>query len=298
MDRIAALEAFVVAAETKSINQASKLLGASQSAISQTLRKLEAQLGYALLVRSPYGVRLTGPGEKTFKNAKEVLKNYQSLVDDLAENQDEISGDLKIGISVCLQSVIQQEHWLALKQKGANINLSLQVISQVVDMTRDPLDLAVVIGEHAVSGGILRKLSEVENGLYVHPDLLAKAASKFEVADLQNMNMVSCPYDAEQGSLTLRKGGTVVSQETKTSMVVNTPDILIEAVVGKMGFAKLPMDLAAPFVAKGDLIQLLPNYRLEPVNIYLAYPERRVMTHAMELVAEHIKSALNVQKAA
>ncbi|MCX2724200.1 LysR family transcriptional regulator [Roseibium salinum] len=67
------LRAFVHVAETSSFTRAGQMLGASQSAISLKIRKLEDRLGGALLSRSPRSVRLTNLGARFLTDARNLI---------------------------------------------------------------------------------------------------------------------------------------------------------------------------------------------------------------------------------
>lgn len=58
------LRAFVRVAETGSFTRAGQMTGASQSAVSVKIKKLEDRLGNTLLSRSPRSVRLTSFGAR------------------------------------------------------------------------------------------------------------------------------------------------------------------------------------------------------------------------------------------
>lgn len=291
MDRMSALETFVVAVETGSLNQASQRMDVSQSAVSQQLRKLESHFGQTLLVRSPSGVRPTGPGQTVFARAQSILREYSHMIDDLGHQTGHVTGDLRIGISLCLQNFGVSDALVALKNTWPDLNLSLTILSQQVDLTRDPLDLAMVVGDQAATDGIVRKLGEIDTSLYAHPTLFGEDTPE-RIQDLKGINMVRCPYERDETQLKLNKDGEEISEDFKTGVSVNTPEMLVQAVINRMGFAKLPTALAEPHVEAGDLIQLLPDHTVAANPIYLVYPERGAMTNTMRAVSERMYAAI------
>ncbi len=91
------LEAFVAVARTLNFTRAAERLNLTQSALSQRIRKLEEELGAALLVRAPGAVRLTDTGSRIlrFCEAKESLE--AEILADLSTSR---SGDLAGAIRV------------------------------------------------------------------------------------------------------------------------------------------------------------------------------------------------------
>src|ERR1700688_2527074 len=77
------LRTFVTGFELGSFARAADRLGRSQSAISTQLRKLEEQVGQALVQRSGRGLALTAPGEELLGYAKRILELNDEAVDRL-----------------------------------------------------------------------------------------------------------------------------------------------------------------------------------------------------------------------
>lgn len=71
------LEAFVAIAEHGSFQRAARVLALSQTALSHRLRKVEADLGAPLLIRSSREVSLTGAGQDLLPDARRLLKELR-----------------------------------------------------------------------------------------------------------------------------------------------------------------------------------------------------------------------------
>lgn len=91
------LEAFVAVARTLNFTRAAERLNLTQSAISQRIRKLEEELGAALLVRAPGAVRLTDTGSRIlrFCEAKESLE-AEILADLSTSRTGELAGAIRL----------------------------------------------------------------------------------------------------------------------------------------------------------------------------------------------------------
>lgn len=77
--KIEQLRQLLEVSKTGSINQAAANLFISQPNLSASLRSLEAELGYGLLVRSSRGVSLTADGERFLEYAQSVLYQFDNL---------------------------------------------------------------------------------------------------------------------------------------------------------------------------------------------------------------------------
>lgn len=70
---LSAVEAFIRISELRSFTHAAEALGTTQACISLKLKRLEAQLGYSLLERTPRNVRLSPSGEVFISIARDLL---------------------------------------------------------------------------------------------------------------------------------------------------------------------------------------------------------------------------------
>lgn len=72
---------FVLVADLRSFTRAAQASGATQSAVSLKLKRLEERLGHRLLERTPRSVALTADGEVFLTRARELLAVHERAVD-------------------------------------------------------------------------------------------------------------------------------------------------------------------------------------------------------------------------
>ncbi|HYN92886.1 MAG TPA: LysR family transcriptional regulator [Pilimelia sp.] len=91
----ALLRSFVTAVRAGSISRAANLLGHTQPALSQQLRRLENAVGRSLLYRSPTGVLPTRAGEELLPYAERILSLSAQA---LAETGRVLTGSCGVGL--------------------------------------------------------------------------------------------------------------------------------------------------------------------------------------------------------
>jgi DNA-binding transcriptional LysR family regulator len=74
MDRLAAMEAFVVVVDTGSFSAAARRLNVGQPAVSKMVAQLEERLGVKLLVRTTHGLTATEPGLNYYERARRSIE--------------------------------------------------------------------------------------------------------------------------------------------------------------------------------------------------------------------------------
>ncbi|WP_052352746.1 selenium metabolism-associated LysR family transcriptional regulator [Neobacillus dielmonensis] len=93
------LDAFILVVEKGSFSESAAALHSSQPAISLKIKSLEEDLGFELLDRGASGIHLTPAGALVYQAAKEMIKTWRRLEDDLVGFQDTLTGNLTIGAS-------------------------------------------------------------------------------------------------------------------------------------------------------------------------------------------------------
>jgi len=94
------LRDFVAVAEHGSLRAASRALDLSQPAITRSIQELEHSLGAQLFVREARGVSLTPIGETFLIRAMAILGEIRRAREAVAQQQDGLEGELRVGFSV------------------------------------------------------------------------------------------------------------------------------------------------------------------------------------------------------
>lgn len=90
------LRHFVAIAETRVMVRAANKVGRSQAALSQQVKRLEAEVGQTLMIRSGRGITLTAHGERLYQYALQILRVHDEAVGVL--RGESLSGELRVGL--------------------------------------------------------------------------------------------------------------------------------------------------------------------------------------------------------
>src|SRR3982750_1234878 len=93
------LQAFLAVARERSFTRAAAVLGVSQSALSHTIRGLEARLGLRLLTRTTRSVSPTEAGERLQQALEPNFEDIDAALSSLSELRDQPSGTIRITTS-------------------------------------------------------------------------------------------------------------------------------------------------------------------------------------------------------
>src|SRR5438270_11561376 len=90
------LLAFLAVAQDRSFTKAAAKLGVSRSALSHTLRGLEARLGLRLLARTTRSVSVTAAGERLLAALGHRIEEIEAELDRLSELREKPAGTIRI----------------------------------------------------------------------------------------------------------------------------------------------------------------------------------------------------------
>src|SRR5205814_10282746 len=90
------LRALVAVGHEQSFTKAAAKLGVSQSALSQTIRQLEARLGVRLLTRTTRSVSLTEAGERLVGTVAPRIEEIETELAAVSELREKPAGTIRI----------------------------------------------------------------------------------------------------------------------------------------------------------------------------------------------------------
>lgn len=108
-----------------SISKAAEILNVAQPPLSQTLKKLETELGTTLIHRYRQKWQLTETGELLYQYAKQVLGQMEEVERRIQEIEEGTSGTLRIGVSSACSNMIVDYYSRLSSEVSSNQNKNL-----------------------------------------------------------------------------------------------------------------------------------------------------------------------------
>ncbi len=93
------LQYFVAVAEQGSVSRASRKLAISQSAVTEAIKELEADLGISLFDRHPRGLAITHRGHQFLRHATKILADVSDARRTIAAPAEQAAGRLQLGVT-------------------------------------------------------------------------------------------------------------------------------------------------------------------------------------------------------
>ena len=279
---------FYTVAKYNHMTKASEELHISQPAISQSIKKLEDQLGGTLFLRSNKGMELTEEGKMFYEYVKGALELINNAENEFTSFKDLSKGEVKIGCSTTLTKLvlINALKDFHLDYPNININITNDLTSNLInDLKLGKLDFVIFNESNIRETNLnLEKIKELKQGFIYNPEFYDDNVNTFE--DLNNVPLILqkeesnsrklLDYIALQNNVKLVPKMEVVSQELITEFTN----------IG-LGIGFAIIDLAKRNFK--NLKELNINKKIPNINIYLATNKSVSLTFASKTFIKYLK---------
>lgn len=294
MDKIHAMQLFIRVAELESFSRAADSLGLPKGSVSRRIQALENQLGARLLHRTTRRVQLTQDGMVYYERAKDLLANLDELDGLFQHDPTSISGRLRVDMPVGVARNLVIPKLPGFLQQYPGIELELSSSDRLVDVVREGFDCVVRVGTLKDSGLIARSLGKLSMINCASPDYLARFGYPENLEDLTSHALVH--YAVNLGT---RPQGFEVHHDDSTrwvktggTLTVNSTETYHAACLAGLGIIQVPRIGVREALRTGKLVELLPQYRAEPMPVSLIYPHRRNLSRRVHLFMEWLTGVM------
>jgi DNA-binding transcriptional LysR family regulator len=264
VDTSAGLAAFVRTIETGSFSDAARLLGASPSAVSKSVARLEARLGVRLIQRSTRTLALTAEGALYFERVAPLI---QALADaeQALRTPDDVSGLLRVAAPSDLGRTVFAGWAERFARAHPRLKLELGIADRQVDLIREGYDVAIRVGALLDNRLTARRLTTLQPVLVAAPAYLARCGQPAERADLAEHACLRYLTPAGPFPWTWADGSSLVPDGPFDT---NDGVVLRQAALAGAGIAQLARIAVADDLAAGRLNIVLPHLPMPGLEVH------------------------------
>ena len=286
------LIAFLAVAKERSFTKAAGKLGVSQSALSHTVRGLEARLGLRLLTRTTRSVSPTEAGERLISTVGPSFEDIEFALASLSDLRDRPAGNIRINaMDHAFETVLRPVLKIFLPQYP---DISVEVCCDYgfVDIAAQGFDAGVRLGEAVADGMIATRIGPDMRLLVVgSPAYFAGRQIPVTPRCLPNhlCNNLRLPTLGGLYAWEFEKDGQTLNVRVSGQVTHNGIYPLLDAALDGFGLSYIPEDLAAPYIASGQLQVVLEDWSPWYAGFHLYYPSRRQNSPAFALLVEALR---------
>ncbi|AJG22289.1 LysR family transcriptional regulator [Cupriavidus basilensis] len=291
-DEIADLAAFVAVAEERSFTKAAQRLDMAQSALSQIVRRVEERLGIRLLSRTTRSVAPTEAGERLLARLGPMMRDLDSAVGSLGELRDRPAGTIRITTVEHAAKTILMPAMKRLLGDNPDIHVEIRVDHALVDVVADQFDAGIRLGGEIAKDMVAVRLGpDIPMAIVAAPSYLSKFPAPTTPAQLTEHRIINfrLPTSGAVIGWRLMREGREIRVRGQGQLVVNTIDLLVDAVLDGHGLAYIHLDQVQSFLDDGRLVQILDKYTPDIPGYHLYYPNRRHPSAAFTLLVESLR---------
>ena len=286
------LLAFLAVAREGSFTRAAAKLGVSQSALSQTIRALEARLDLRLLVRTTRSVSATEDGEHLLRTVAPRFDEIEAELAMLGERRSKPAGTIRISAGEHAALTVLQPAIARLLPQYPDINVEVIVENGMTDIVAARYDAGVRLGEQVARDMIAMPISgDFRMAIVASPAYFASRPPPATPQELTQHNCINMRLPTHGGLYVweFARDGKEVNVRVEGQLVYNNLAMRLHAAQAGLGLACIPEDTAAPHIADGTLVRVLDDWCPAWPGYKLYYPSRRHPTPAFTLLVEALR---------
>jgi DNA-binding transcriptional LysR family regulator len=280
LDRFDAMRVFTRVVERRSFTQAAQDLGLPRSTVTDAVQQLEARLGVRLLQRTTRHVAPTLDGEAYHRRCL-------SLIADLEDAEAGFGGAKPKGLLRIDVHGTLARHFVLPKLPQfladyPDIQLYMSEGDRLVDLVREGIDCVLRVGEPQDSDMVARRIGLLEEITCAGPAYLARHGVPASIEDLEAQGHLMVGFHSTAtGSLMPLE--FVMGKETRrvtlpATVSVNGAETFVAAARLGLGIIQVPRYHIEQDLARGALVQVLPQHACGAMPVSLLYPRSRQLS--------------------
>ncbi|MEG0974727.1 MAG: LysR family transcriptional regulator [Comamonas sp.] len=286
------LQAFVAVARDQSFTKAAAKLRITPTALSHTMRTLEERLGERLLARTTRNVAPTEAGERLLRAIAPLFDQITAEVDALSDLRDGPRGTIRITctddqIELCLRPMLAE-----FLKTYPEITLELHVDYGFTNVVEERFDAGIRMGESISKDMIAVRIGpDWRLAVVGSPAYFERSPPPQTPHDLTQHSCVNIRHRAS-GSIyawEFEKNGQAFTVKAEGQLVFNSIMHVLNAAIDGIGLAYVPEQLIGPYLANGQLKEVLADWCPTFEGYHLYYPNRRQASPAFTAFVAALK---------
>lgn len=274
------LVAFMAVVERKTVQDAAKKIGLTQTGVTQRIRALEKELQITLFIRSRTGMRLTTEGESLHRYCQSASELEGQLV--FQSTQQEIKITISGPSSLMRSRVIPNVTGLLKKYPFLRVQFDLMDLQPAIFKLKSGTSQIVLVNKSTVSLEMDSKILKPEKYILVGPI----AWKKRNIKEILKEEMIIDFDENDNYTHDFLEKNNLHHLAQSSRHFVNNTDALSSMISMGAGYSVLAEDLASELIKRHELIDLMPGKSLDLSDICLAwYPRPEMPAYFQDILS-------------
>jgi DNA-binding transcriptional LysR family regulator len=286
------LQAFRAVARECSFTRAAAQLGVSPSALSQTLRALEARLGLRLLTRTTRSVAPTEAGARLLDTVGPAFDEIEHGLAALATLREKPAGTIRITAGEHPAEAILWPALQRLLPDYPDIKVEVEVDNTLHDLAAGRFDAGLRLGEQVAKDMVAVRIGpDMRMAVVGAPTYFARHKRPETPQNLTAHTCINLRLPTLGGlyAWEFEKGRRELRVRVEGQLVFNVSPLIIKAALAGLGLACMFEDQVQEHLGTGQLVRVLADWCPSFPGYHLYYPSRRQPTPAFALLVEALR---------
>lgn len=288
------LYAFACVARHRSFRAAAQELGVSASALSHSLRQLEARLQVRLLHRTTRSVTATEAGEALLARLGPALGQIDSALEAVNDYRAQPQGLLRLNVPRTAAYLLLMPLLPGFLQRYPGIQLDVVCDDTLVDIVSAGFDAGMRFGETLAADMVAVPVGPpMRFAVIASPAYLAQHGTPQHPAELARHTGIRHRFgNGPLYAWELAKDGEALTVQPPGQLTLGEQPLMVEAAAAGLGIALVFEGYAAAALADGRVTRILADWCPAMPGLYLYYPSGRHLPQAMRLWIDYLKATL------
>ena len=297
MDRIDLFHIFSRVVECSSFTRAANTLGIPRSSVSAAVQELEGRIGARLLHRTTRKVTPTQDGIAFYDRCQRIIADVEDTENLFRQTAAQPSGKLRIDVPGRIGRLIIAPALPDFLDRYSQIDIDLGVTDRAVNLVEDGVDCVLRVGPLSDSGLVARPIGELPLINVASPAYLERYGTPQTPADLGGHHAVNyaSPSSGRVEDWEWIEDGTLRTLPMRGRVTVNSAEACIACCLVGLGLIQIPAYDVRRHLEAGELVEVMADYRAEPMPMTLLYPYRQHLSRRLQVFADWLEMLLKRQ---
>jgi DNA-binding transcriptional LysR family regulator len=295
MDRLVAMEAFVLVVDTGSFSAAARRLNVGQPAISKLIAQLEERLGVKLLVRTTRGLTATEAGLNYYERARRSIVEADEAELAAPGAGSSLTGKLRIAAGVTFASIHLIPRLPEFLQRHPDLEIEVVLDDRNVDLVQEGIDVALRLGRKLADSSLtVRRIASAPCVVVGTPSYFAQAGEPTAPGDLTAHEAVFYDRPSGDAEWTFRRDDAELAVTLKGRLRVNAAEGVRAAVLANAGLTIASEWMFAPEIADGTVKVVLQDWKLPRTDLWAVFPAGRTATTKARTFTQFVQEVMRL----
>ncbi|EJT5754774.1 LysR family transcriptional regulator [Salmonella enterica subsp. enterica serovar Infantis] len=279
LNMLEAMNIYVNVVEQGSFIRAAEVLELHRPAVTRAVQNLEHDLGVKLLHRTTRQVSMTDEGEEFYQRCLSLLSELDD-VRRLFSSTQPPKGRLRLDVPITLARAVIIPALGDFQNRYPDIEIVLGTSDRKIDLIAERVDCVIRFGELNDSSFVARRLGTAAMVTCAAPSYLAKHGTPHSIDELMKSHRAVNFFSNHSLQIMEWKftvDGSIESIKIPSSILVDNSEAFLSCGLAELGVLHGLRPSLAPFIASGELTEILTDFPPPPKPVSLLYPDRRYL---------------------